>query len=292
MKIIEADDKNLEKHNLIEKFVRIFSVPLLNSLPASVVQKIMVVSSRDAATAVKKGGSTHALEAMYSRRNRSLFSRGFLQGFADLFWHHYVSQPRAVRNRLRIVEESLEEEILRLADSQKNITILTIGGGSGRGIIQSLDRFQKKNLNCKIKVINIDKHQKAIDLSKEIARKFNLYKNFEWIKDDARNVKFLVSNNSIDIVEMVGLLDYFSDEKGIEVIGQIYNALKQKGLFIVGNIYPNVEMPFVRKVGWPEMYYRMPNKLSKVLAKAGFSTNKGKIILEPLKSHIVALIRK
>ncbi len=292
MKIIVADDKKLERHNLIEKLIRIFSVPLLNILPPSVVQKMMSVSSRDAKAVIKQGGSTHALKVMYGRYSRSLFSRGFLQGFADLFWHHCVSQPKALRNRLKIVENNLYKEILKLASNQRNITILTIGGGSGRGIVQSLNRFQKKNLDCKIKIINIDKSQKAIDLSKKITKEANLHDNFEWIKDDARNIKFLVSKNSVDIVEMVGLLDYFSDEKGVEVIKQVYDVLKQKGLFIVGNVYPNVEMPFIRRSGWPEMYYRMPEDLSRILINSGFSENKGEIIFEPLKFHIIVLIRK
>ena len=229
---------------------------------------------------------------MYGRYSLSLFSRGSFQAFADLFWHHCVSQPKALRNRLKIVESNLEKEILRLANNQGNITILTIGGGSSRGIVQCLNRFQKNNLNCEIKVINIDKSQRAIDLSKEIAENFNLHESFEWIRDDARNIKFLVSKNSVDIVEMVGLLDYFSDEKGVEVVKQIYNVLKQKGLFIVGNVYPNVEMSFIRRSGWPEMYYRMPEDLSRILINSGFSENKEEIIYEPLKSHIIALIRK
>lgn len=292
MKIIVTDDKKLEKHNLIEKIIRIFSVPLLNSLPSPIIKKMMIKSSRDAGTAVKRGGSTYALEAMYTRYHRTLFSRGFFEGIADSFWHHCVSQPKALRNRLKIVEENLEKEILRIALKQKNILILSIGGGSTRGIIQSLDRILEKKLNCKIKIINIDKSQKALDLGREIAKRFNLNKNFKWIRNDARNIKSLISTNSVDIVEMVGLLDYFSDEKSIEVIKQIYAVLKKKGLFIMANIYPNIEMPFIRKTGWPEMYYRMPEDLSKILKESGFSTKKGKIIFEPLKSHIIVLIRK
>ena len=113
MKIIIADDKNLENHSLLTKFIRIFTVPLLNNLPASLIQKVMKLSSHDARKVLESVGSTHALEVMYTRYHRSLFHRGFLNGIADLFWHHGVSQPKALRNRLKIVEEKIEEEILR-----------------------------------------------------------------------------------------------------------------------------------------------------------------------------------
>ncbi len=76
MKIIIANNKNLEKHNLIIKIIRLFSVPLLNNLPTSFIQKIMKSSSKDAGTVVKHGGSNIALEAMYTGYDRGLFSRG------------------------------------------------------------------------------------------------------------------------------------------------------------------------------------------------------------------------
>ena len=295
MKVVVADHKNLETHSLITRFVRIFSVPLLNNLPSSIIKKLMKASSHDAATVVDHVGSTYALEVMYTRYHRGLLSRGIFQGFADLFWHHCVSQPKAVRNRLKIVEKNLRSEILKIVaenKKQENIVILTIGGGSARGVIQSISELAKKNLGHRIEVINVDKSRKAIEVSKKIAREFNLYNHFKWINKKAQEIKFLVPKNSVDIVEMVGLLDYFSDKKGIEVMKQIYSVLKKRGLFITGNIYPNPEVSFINKMGWPNMYYRTPDDLSKILELSGFSSKNVQIILEPLKSHIIVTARK
>jgi len=85
MEISIADIPLLKKHGLIVKAIRIFSVPIMNTLPASLIKKMMKKSSKDAATVVVSGGSTHALEAMYTRNHRKLFSRGLFQGFADYF---------------------------------------------------------------------------------------------------------------------------------------------------------------------------------------------------------------
>jgi len=114
MKTVIADckNKNLEKHNLFVKFVRIFTVPILNSLPANFLQVFMKTSSYDAEVVLENVGSAKALEVMYGRYRRNIFSRGAMQGFADLFWHHFVSQPKGVRNRLKIVENNLDKEIL------------------------------------------------------------------------------------------------------------------------------------------------------------------------------------
>jgi hypothetical protein len=40
------------------------------------------------------------------------------------------------------------------------------------------------------------------------------------------------------------------------------------------------------------MYYRNPSDLSRLLSESGFMGEKEEIIFEPLKNHIVAIIRK
>jgi hypothetical protein len=295
MKIIIAKDNNLERHNFFIKFVRIFSVPLLNNLPASFIKRFMKVSSNDAEVVLDNVGSARALEVMYGRYHRNLFSRGFLQGVADFFWHHFVSQPKGVRNRLKIVEDNLDKEVLRILEENKGdkkITLLTIGGGSARGIVEVLNKYSNELKGWKVSVINVDKSLKAIELGKELAKEFGLYESFTWINDLAQNVASLVEKKSIDIVEMVGLLDYFRDEKAIETFSRIYDILKKDGLFMVGNIVPNKEQPFIIKLGWPSMYYRSAEELSRLLIKSGFFEDKGKIVIEPLKNHVIAVVRK
>lgn len=292
MEVIYEDGKNMEKHSMIAKIIRLFSVPMLNNLPKKLLQGMMKSTSHDAAAVVKHGGSTHALEGMYTRHHRKLFSRGIIQGIADLFWHHCVSQPKALRNRLKIVEKHLEEEILRITnhEEEKMISILNVGGGSSRAIIHSIDKLLKRGIRHNVEVINIDKSAKAIELGKEIAKKYNLQKIFEWINDDARNIKNHIPSKTIDIAEMVGLLDYFSEEKGVEVISQIYDTLEENGMLIIANVHPNPEIPFVYRTGWPKMYYRKPNELNKLLKDSGFKNST--IIFEPLKCHIIAISRK
>lgn len=286
--------KNLEKNNFIVKLARFFIIPILNKIPESVLKKFMRKSSNDAVVVMDNVGSAKALEVMYGRYKKNLFSKGLLQGIADLFWHHVIDQTKGVRNRLAIVKDNLDKEIKDIIENNKSreIKIVTIGGGSARGIVEVLDKYSKELIGWNVSVINIDKSPKAIELGKELAKEFNMYEKFTWIEDLAQNVKFLVKENSVDIVEMVGLLDYFRDEKSIEVFQEIYKILKNNGLFMVGNIVPNKEQPFILKMGWPKMYYRFAPDLSGLLIKSGFDEKKGKIIIEPLLNHIIAVIKK
>jgi len=284
--------KGLEKHNFFIKVVRIISVPIMNNIPSSILQKMMHKSSKDASTVANTGGSTMALEVMYTRYHRKLFSRGIMQGLADLFWHHVISQPKALRNRLAIVEEIVESRLESLIEKDhKEIRILNIGGGSSRALVHTIDRLRKDNREFSPEITNIDKDARAIEVGKKIATDFNLSSVFKWINDDARNLDSLIKPGSMDVVEMVGLMDYFDDERAHKVLSGIYNCLEDGGLFIVANVHFNSEMKFVERTGWPAMYYRNPEDIKRIIKNAGFNKNIN-FIMEPMKVHTIAAVEK
>ncbi len=291
MKYEIFESENLEKHGLFTKFVRIFSVPLLNLLPGPVIQRLMRRSSRDAEAVLQNRGSSLALEVMYVRYQRGLFQRGILQGIADLFWHHVVSQPKALRNRLKITESFIKGELASRLIAGEKVTLVSLGGGSARGVMQSLKKISEEKSIDNVRIVNIDRDLKALDSSRELAKRFGIYRLFEWKNDDARDLDSLVQAESADIIEMVGLLDYFSEDSGIALMKKIYNTLKRGGVFIFANIHPNPEMVFVNKTGWPKMYYRTPRNIEDMLKAAGFG-GLPKIIFEPLKVHIVVSVKK
>jgi len=287
----------LEKHRLITKFLRIFVVPILNRIPAATLQRVIKKSSQYGGVVIKKAGTTHSLEAMYTKHQKPPFYKGILNALADSFWHNIISQPKAIRNRLKLVEKAMEGEITRKIIKNREagkkfnkINILSIGGGSCRALIHTIDRVKKGGLEFEVDVVNVDKDATAIELGKEIAEGFGLFNSFRWINDDAKRINSHIEKESMDIVEMVGLLDYFSDDRAREIFKNIHNILKKDGLFIVANVYPNSEMPFVENVGWPKMHYRDEKRFINILEGIGFSDLN--VILEPLKVHILALLRK
>lgn len=280
MKILT--DEKLESHGLLIKLVRFFTVPILNALPASLIQKMMRKSSHDAATVVAKGGSTHALEAMYTRYHRSLFSRGFLQGIADLFWHHLVSQPKALRNRLRIVQLLLEKEI---RTRNAPVSILSIAGGSARSLIGTLATVRSGHFPHATQVVVLDKDETALEVGERIAASVGVGDCFEWIHGNANETASLLPNRKFDIVEIVGLLDYFDAERTRRLLGNVRNTMNAKGVLLVANVSPNEEQPFVHKTGWPFMHYRTANNFAHLIEQAGFAVRD--TITEPLGVHTV-----
>lgn len=297
MKVLKKTDYGgLETHSLITKFVRVFSVPILNHIPELFLKKIMKKSSKDAGTVVDKGGTTHALEAMYTRYHRRLFSRGVFQGLADLFWHHAVSQPKAIRNRLKIVKEIVKKITVELIEKNKVrgnnscIDILSVAGGSSRATIHTVVELKKMDSNCAIKVVTLDKDKSALGIGMRIAQENNVSECFSWAEGKASDIQMLLPSKKFDIVETVGLLDYFEKDRAVRLIKNILTAMKDGGYLVVANVVPNSEMSFTHKTGWPKMFYRQPRDMEDILTEAGFKNSD--IIIEPLKIHMIAVAGK
>jgi len=296
MKINIENIDGLESHNMFEGVVRIFSVPFLNSLPASLIQNVMKKTSRDAGKVTESGGSTHALEVMYTRYHRKFFSRGVFQGIADYFWHHIIDQSSALRNRLKIVHKilfnSIDEIIAErnLVGDLSPVAILSIAGGSSRALLSSLVEIRAGGSDFPVEIYTIDKDKLALDVGARLASEQRLSKNFHWIHGNARDVKHLVPDKKFDLVEIVGLLDYFNDERASRLLGVAYSVMKDSAYIVVANVRPNPEIPFVHKTGWPAMIYRQPEDMVNLLTNAGFK--EVDTILEPVGVHIIALAKK
>ncbi len=278
--------QDLETHGSFTKIFRLLSVPILNHIPSRFLRLAMRKTSHDAATVTKNGGSTTALEAMYTRHHRHPFARGFFSGLADFFWHNAISQPKALRNRLKIVERIVTEVLIQKQREGRSVNVLNVAGGSSRAIIQVLARLKSEGTLSAVQILNLDKDARAIELGKRIADECGVGSHFSWLQGNISELSVLVGEQLFDLIEMVGLLDYFSDEKTVQILSLLRAHLATGGSIIVANVMPNEEVPFIHKTGWPAMHYRTPEELSALLSATGFG-NEHDILIEPLHIHVV-----
>ena len=288
--VIVDEDKSLnyEGYSWIMKVMRIPIVSILNILPASWGRFILTVFSNNrwGAKAVCRWATTYkALEAIYTYSERR--SKGEIS-ITDFFWGSFLSNSRAVRNRLKLVKRELLTAIEQVKERKSEINLMSLGCGSARAIVEVLAQV---NGILPIKTKLIDINRGAISFSKKLATIYNV-NQIEWHQDYAQNLEKYCNDFQPDIVEMIGLLDYYSDEQAIDLLRKIYKVLSPGGWLITCNIRSNLERPFVTKtVNWP-MIYRSPKQLASILIEAGFRVEYLKIIYEPLKIHGVAIAQK
>ncbi|HRV04569.1 MAG TPA: class I SAM-dependent methyltransferase [Candidatus Ratteibacteria bacterium] len=271
-----------EKHTVFVNFFRIFLISLLDILPASWCRKIFLFCSNGketrAKTCVSAAKSYKALEAIYTFEKKK--ARGM-----DYFWGTILSNSCAIRNRLLLTKQQIKQAIEEVAAEKAKVSVLSLASGSSRAIIEVLAELEK-NIRDKTFVKFVDISREALDYSRNLVK---LYKidcdgRLEWQQGSIGSRIWDSSN--YDIVEMVGILDYFDDERALKLLKLVYDNLAVGGRLVTCNIMPNIEKPFVTKgLDWP-MIYRSPDHLKKIVKQVGFDVE---IIVEPLQVHALCV---
>ena len=287
VKIYTDESTTYETNILLKILANLLLVPILNHLPKR-FQKLIKKSHKSTEEVIEHATTHKAIEILY-KKGASHASRNSTQKFMKEFWFH-TNNAKAVRNRLQLVEKILKHTIKFLTDQQNKISILSIASGSARAVIETL--YSPDILNKKISVRFLDKSAEAIKYSKELAGNLSRIYKIEWTTDTASNFPKYYRHEKPDIIEMVGLMDYFHDPWAIRILSLIYENLPANGTLITANIVPNAEQRFVSDVvGW-KMIYRTPEDLIDLALAAGFDKDKIKIIREPLKIHAVLVAKK
>lgn len=284
-------DNNLhyEVNSLGRKILNLALIPVLNNIPASV--RPLLRKTHDSANDIIQHATTHrALEILYGHSSAKTGGNILKKTFKAIWLS--TNNSKAVRNRLKLVKRELENKISSLTKANHAIKIVSIASGSSRAIIESIDRIHFE-VDPNLSVIFVDKNHDAIVYSKELAKDHKYLAKFEWVHDTAGNFfRVHAAGRKFNIIEMVGLMDYFDDEKAINIFTQIFNSLEDDGILITANIGDNPERPFVTKaVGW-EMVYRSADQFVVLLKKAGFSEDKIKAAYEPQRIHVVVIATK
>lgn len=290
--VVVDRDKNMkyEIHNWAIKIFRIPLMLILNMLPARLARAIFLAFSGpngDTRTVFRSAGTYKALEVMYTfpvRRAKGETNK------SDFFWEYFLSNARSIRNRLLLVKREILAAIKKSGQRKEEVRLLSLGSGSARAVFEAVSMLNNEP-PVHIKLIDISR--KAISFSKELALSFNLDQDrIEWHRDYAHNLEKYCQNFYPDVVEMVGLLDYYPKKLAVDLIAKIYKILSANGWLITCNIRPNLEAPFVTKgINWP-LIYRSPQELAEIIIQGGFSPEYLKIVYEPLKIHGVAIVQK
>ena len=228
----------------------------------------------------RMGGTWRALELLYDRHAER--TPGF-KGVLDRFWCGLMN-AQAVRNRLVIVQEELAEAIRSLGRS--DVRLMELASGSAVGALEVMR--QLKNEGITVHALLTDTDQAALDYSLKLAEQYGLADQVEVAKLNALKMRPLARRFKPDVVEMVGLLDYFNRETALHLFQQIADCLPDGGLFLTGNVMPNIEAFVVHGAfEWPSMTYRRAPELADLLVEGGFTLVHGRV--EPLRIHVVTV---
>ncbi|TSC70976.1 MAG: phospholipid/glycerol acyltransferase [Parcubacteria group bacterium Gr01-1014_46] len=280
---------NLEKNSLFKSIFNIFFIPFLNSLPKNF--KFLIRRTNEAAATVIDNATNHkALEVLYSKGDMFSLKKVGSQFFKYVWFN--MNNSKAVRNRLKFVKRELKNHLENISDIDRDIEIISIASGSSRAIIETVkDGHYLKD--AKLSITFLDKDENAIKYSKDLSVHINhLPIKLDWVHDSVGNFLRGLPAKKYDVVEIVGLLDYFNDDKVIETFKGIYSILEEGGIIITANVNHNKEEKFVSDIIDWKMIYRKVDELANLLVKAGFDSSKMRVFYEPLKIHGMIVAKK
>lgn len=235
--------------------------------------------------------------AMGWRAMRAVYNGPFVHP-ADRFWLLGMRNPMGTRNRLRTVSRLLSAEIDRVLAEKGSVTIVSLACGSAEAVVRATAALgEKKSL---VKLVVLDVADDALEYVRgECARagvevttvKANILRLAAAVKSGRRPAGLAPITDllgQVDIVEMVGLLDYLKDEQALPVFAAVRELLVPGGLFVTANAMPNPEIPFLHWCSDWDMVYRRWDQLEALCAKVFVA----EACPEPARAQVVAVCRK
>lgn len=287
--VLIQDNERFERRGWVTKIVRIPIVWALGILPTWIGRKLFLAfggPNGDARVACRWPATYKPLERMYTFYERKAKGE---TNISDNFWELFLDNARAIRNRLKLFERQLLKTIQETGQKKGKVNLLSLGSGSARGVFEIINSL---NGQYPIRVKLIDMSKRALNFSKKLALSYGI-NDIEQHRDLAQNLeKYCDKDFQPDIVEMVGLLDYFPQKEALKLMREIYKVLSPGGWFLVSNIMPNLETPFVTKdINWP-LIYRKPIVVQELLLESSFRKENVKLFVEPLRVYVLAVAKK
>ncbi len=212
------------------------------------------------------GIATYHVHSPHKRRMPSghkldLITRGFFRHSVDAV---------GLRSRAKILEMLAREYITTSKDA---VRWLSIAGGSGQPVYDAcLNLSQEDQKRVHLTLVDIDQSMvlfaKKIYKDEEMALGFTDFQRVDILNKTDRSD--LLKRAKPQIVDCMGIFEYLSDEKAIELLGALYKGLPSKGRIIFTNMSPahphlNVHQ---RALGWPGVIQRTIHEVVGFLDKA------------------------
>lgn len=233
---------------------------------------------------VKEGAASwKALNEIY---NYNFKRPPSLKAFIDSFWQGMLN-CQAVRNRYKLVRKEFSQAVLKFAD-EKEVRIISLACGSAQAVVEVISGFKKNGLV--VRAVLVDLSQEALEYAQQLAADHGVADQIVTKQVSVSQVVEIAEEFRPHVVEMLGLLDYFPQDKAIKLAKKVEQALELGGYFLTCNIAPNIERWFVLWVINWWMIYRRPSDLVEIALEANFTSFR--LVYEPLQIHGVLIAEK
>jgi len=221
-------------------------------------------------TRAVRGQTDAAIQIIYQYRFRPW---RLLWGLGDHLWLMSYNS-RSVRSR-GIFTRQVISFLLGAVEKENRtkLTVVSLGSGSASQMLHGV--ADNHSNSDEVQLILVDNDLKALERGRKNARCLGIEDIIACRETTVGRFLEEVEPASINLIEMVGLTDYFDDQRFHRYLHGIYSALAKVGYFLGSNISSNEEADYAHKAAcWPRMYYRPKEEIVENIRKAGFKKEK------------------
>lgn len=209
------------------------------------------------------------------------------------FW---LDQPdgQAVRNRLRLTYRFIRGELERLYQTgQKRIRFLVLACGSAQASIEAAALFLAEHRDAQVELWLVDISQSSLRRAVRLAQFRGIGGSVQVAVENLKHFVKDQKQESWDLVEMVGFLDYRSWKSAVSICQEVRRLLRPGSRFVSAHIAPSPWAFVVRWViNWPLLRRRSPESFRQILSQAGFRKEEIAIEVEPNRIYSISLCCK
>ena len=256
---------------------RVLVNPMANYLlPAGVIRALLRFSKSELAAAnwIEPGGW----------RSMVISYNGKCRQIADKVLVNAGTLPMALRNRKRLAS-GLIAGLIEESGNSRPAHVLCLGAGPGWIILDAMEQAHADS-----EATLVDLNADAFDFGREMAVRRGLSDRVEFIQADVRDLHEYL-RRAPDVVKMIGICEYLDDEHIEKIVRSAAEESPPGTAIVVNSISPaHGTDRFIRRVFGLNLIYRTPERISELMARAGFGDFQ--VHPEPLGVYHVMVGRK
>ncbi len=173
--------------------------------------------------------------------------------------------PTALRNRRRLAARTIASLI---DESQQDpVHVLCVGAGPGRIIMDAMLQSNRDSV-----ATLVDLTDEPFDHGRSRAEAQGLDKRVRFIQADVRYGIGSVLDRRPDIVKMIGICEYLSDDQIIEIVQALAEVMPADSSIVFNSISKaHGTDRFLRNVFGLHIIHRSPEQLQELIGQAGFT---------------------
>ena len=263
------------KQGIVQRVVN----PLRNVLlPGSFLRYIMSRSrSRLIAESMDRPGGWRSMRIVYANEDPS--------GILDRMAVRYNPISMASRNRRKLVVSLLTELIDQRADSGR-LEIIGIGAGPGVHVQDAI--CNSKIDRADVHAYLIDRDDDAFEYGRTCAASRGIENCISVVQGDAREIRKVLPEVSPQIVKIVGLLEYLTNEQAVDLLRVLHEKMPTGGQILTHGFVDRFHTArFLRRTFGLHHVYRTDMQVQRMLESVGFHVDRK--YEEPLRIYPILI---